>query len=416
MIYFFRFLITTSLLILVYIFYKSEISWEGGNRNYYLIYYIGTLLAIVLLVIITYLKVQTQKYIVIIFTSIIFTFYSFEIKLIFDQKKNLNFDTRSGYEVYEDLKKNNLNVTIASQPANYLNLKELDLLSLAGISKTKTIFCNENGYYAIYNSDRFGFNNPDEEWDSKEIEYFIVGDSFTHGACVNRPDDIASVLRQYSKKNVLNLGQMGNGPLMEYATLREYLAPNTKNVLWLYFEGNDLWDLENELKNNILNKYLTNQNFKQDLKIKQTQIDQFIKNYIEIKIEDNNLKNRIIKFIKLYNTRYLLFTRSQPIPQSPTPELMEILKLANELVASYGGRLYFVYLPSFERYKKLLKVDSKQEIKETVINLGIKFVDIDEEVFLKEKNPLQLFPFEKKGHYTVEGYKKVALKIHEKNK
>ena len=373
-------------------------------------------MAIVLLVIITYLKVQTQKYIVIIFTSIIFTFYSFEIKLIFDQKKNLNFDTRSVYEVYEDLKKNNLNVTIASQPANYLNLKELDLLSLAGISKTKTIFCNENGYYAIYDSDRFGFNNPDEEWDSKEIEYFIVGDSFTHGACVNRPNDIASVLRKHSKKNVLNLGQMGNGPLIEYATLREYLTPNTKNVLWLYFEGNDLWDLENELKNNILNKYLTNQNFKQDLKIKQTQIDQFINNYIEIKIKDNNRKNTIIKFIKLYNTRYLLFARSQPIPQSPPPELMKILKLANELVESYGGRLYFVYLPSFERYKKLLKVDSKQEIKKTVVNLGIKFVDIDEEVFLNEKNPLQLFPFGKSGHYTVEGYKKVALKIYEKNK
>ena len=30
--------------------------------------------------------------------------------------------------------------------------------------------------------------------------------SFAHGACINRPHDIASVLRILSKKTVLNLG------------------------------------------------------------------------------------------------------------------------------------------------------------------------------------------------------------------
>jgi hypothetical protein len=66
------------------------------------------------------------------------------------------------------------------------------------------------------------------EWDKKEIEYLLVGDSFTHGACVNRPNDISSVLRNLSNKSVLNLGMSGNGPLIEYATLREYLDTNVK--------------------------------------------------------------------------------------------------------------------------------------------------------------------------------------------
>jgi hypothetical protein len=66
---------------------------------------------------------------------------------------------------------------------------------------------------------------------------------------------------------VLNLGQAGNGPLIEYATLREYLTPNVKKVLWLYYEGNDLKELKAELDNKILNKYLTNQKFKQDLNL-----------------------------------------------------------------------------------------------------------------------------------------------------
>ena len=62
----------------------------------------------------------------------------------------------------------------------------------------------------------------------EEIEYLLVEDSFTHGACVNRPDDIASVLRKLTNKTVLNLGYGGNGPLLQYAGLREYLNKNVK--------------------------------------------------------------------------------------------------------------------------------------------------------------------------------------------
>ena len=127
---------------------------------------------------------------------------------------------------------------------NYSNV----LLPLSGLSNLETILCNENGYYSIYQSDRYGFNNPDNEWDKKEIEYLLVGDSFTHGACVNRPSDIGSVLRNLSDKSVLNLGMSSNGPLIEYATLREYLGKNIKKVLWIYYEGNDLRNLELEKK------------------------------------------------------------------------------------------------------------------------------------------------------------------------
>ena len=64
----------------------------------------------------------------------------------------------------------------------------------------------------------------------------------------------------------------------------------------------------------------------------------------------------------------------------------------------------------------MLKIDFKQEVKNIVIDLGIEFIDIDEEIFKKEKNPSKLFPFEKSNHYTVEGYKKIALKIYEKTR
>jgi hypothetical protein len=43
--------------------------------------------------------------------------------------------------------------------------------------------------------------------------------------------------------------------------------------------------------------------------------------------------------------------------------------------------------------------------------LDIHFIDIKSEIFDKEKNPLKLFPFELYGHYNIEGYKKIAIKI-----
>ena len=74
-----------------------------------------------------------------------------------------------------------------------------DIFPVSGISNRPTILCNENGYYSIYDSDRYGFNNPDFEWDEDEVEFLLLGDSFTHGACANRPNEMASILRNYLK-------------------------------------------------------------------------------------------------------------------------------------------------------------------------------------------------------------------------
>mgnify|MGYP004318907163 FL=1 len=44
--------------------------------------------------------------------------------------------------------------------------------------------------------------------------------------------------------------------------------------------------------------------------------------------------------------------------------------------------------------------------------LNIKLIDIHKEVFKKEKNPLELFPFEMLGHYNIDGYKKISETVH----
>ena len=57
-----------------------------------------------------------------------------------------------------------VNASIASGAA-------IDMDKLDGDSLANTITVNENGYYFIYKSDRYGFNNPDKVWDSKEIDF-----------------------------------------------------------------------------------------------------------------------------------------------------------------------------------------------------------------------------------------------------
>lgn len=423
-------ILTISFLLLIYTFFKSEIIWEGAIRNYYKSYYLISSILICFSIITFFIKDEIKEYLIITGISLVVSLYSFEGYLTFKQisKKELyekqtgkKFDERDKLNFYEDLKKKE-KITISFTPSFFLN-KDYHFFPLSGISNSKTIHCNENGYYSIYQSDRYGFNNQDNIWDKKEIEYLAVGDSFTHGACVNRPDDISSVLRNLSNKYFLNLGMDGNGPLIEYATLREYLDKNVKKVLWIYYEGNDLINLKNELKNNFLNNYLKDLNFTQNLKFKQNDIDSLLSNLVvkeakksKIKLNrerKNSFKSKLIKYIKIYNTRILILSAPPRIPEPEAPqEFKEILQLTKELVYKNNSKLYFVYLPEFDRYKKTYINKNYNLVKNIVNELNIPFIDIHKEVFEKEQNPLKLFPFELYGHYNIEGYKKVTETIY----
>ena len=102
--------------------------------------------------------------------------------------------------------------------------------------------------------------------ESDVIDYVFLGDSFTHGYCVNRPHDIPSVIREDYNQNVLNLGYGRSGTLIEYATLREYV-PEILKIVLMYW-ANDIENLETELNYEILLKYLEDENFSQSLKEK----------------------------------------------------------------------------------------------------------------------------------------------------
>ena len=420
-----------SLFLIFYTFYKSEIHWNGTKRNFYFDYYIISIFLLIFSIISFFVSTKIKDYLIIVSFSVLISLYSFETYLLFlEHKSKINnnfevykketgkeYDQRSKIQIYNDLKKTDENIKLMVYPSTYFKKKEIDIFPLSNISNSKTIYCNENGYYTIYESDRYGFNNPDKEWDQKEIEYMLIGDSFVHGACVNRPNDIASVLRNLSNKSVLNLGFSDNGPLLEFATLREFLEPNVKKILWVYYEGNDLLKIKDKLSNKIITKYLTDLSFSQNLKGKQEIVNIMHEKLIDEKLNndlnvytENQFKANLIRVVKIYHFRKLFFSQQEP---ELVPEFKKIIELANNLAAKNNSKLYFVYLPDYSRYKNNYEFKNHSKIKSIINELGIPFIDIDLQVFQKESDPLELFPFRQHGHYTVEGYRAVAEKIFE---
>ena len=424
------FIIFSSIL-LIYTFYRSEIIYEGERRNYYNIYYAASLLLITFSIISFYISNKFKEYLIIIFSSLVVSIYAFEGYLIkkhnvkyqiYERDTGKKFDRREHFEVYDDLKKENNQIAVSIR-GKLIENEDYSIYSLAGISNSKTILCNENGYYPIYESDRYGFNNPDKEWDSEEIEYLLVGDSYTYGSCVNRPNDIGSVLRSLSNnKSVLNLGYRGNGPLIEYAAIKEYLSPKVKKVLWIYY-ANDLNNLSTEKNEPILMNYFNDTSFTQKLKLKQDVIDEHLKKEWEKrrkKIEKVFLKKGkktdLKHFIKFYNLRMFIVGRKEQKPPALPVDFKRVLEQAQEITKKNNSKLYFIHLPHNSRYinsRNKTEINKKYTlIKNIVEELKIPFIDIHKEVFKKEKNPLKLFPFEQNNHYTVEGYKKIAESIY----
>jgi hypothetical protein len=426
--YFIKYLFSPAILLIsIFIFlmviYKSEIIFQGLMRNYYIQYYAISIILIFISIYSFFFNEKIKLNIFIIFFSITFTVYLLEFSLLISAKKTnnvndkkklfsklkLEFDDRSKMQIYEDLKKINNNYVITVSPQNYLK-KKIELFPLSGFSNSPTIYCNENGYYSIYNSDRYGFNNPDEIWDLENIEYLIVGDSFAQGACVNRPDDFTSIFRTLSNKNALNLGYSGHGPIREYASLKEYMnLKKIKNVIWLFY-SNDINDLKHEYKNVLLRNYITDNDFKQNLYLKQNLIDKLVKN--EILNSSKNFKKRNLfnleSFIKLANLRQKIQFESKEV----NDDFKEIIQLANKFSRENNANFYFVYLPSFEEIGLKGSLKTYLSTKKLINELEIPFIDIYD--FLKKnKNNLDFFPLKMEGHYNEYGYKVIGKKIYQ---
>ena len=415
--------------LIFYAIYKIFYPPENITITFYKIVILFSFSTIALLIIgllkfSNHLKVNLS----LLFCSIGITLYILEVSLfIFSQKKliawysEIDYDTRSKIEVLDDLIQIGKEAYPNIVPSKFRNLNGLDsIYPLGTISNSTTILDNEAGYYPIIETDEHGFNNPKGLYIPNNVDIILTGDSFTEGYSVHPDETISAVLRKL-KFNTISIGKGGNGPLLELAALKEYAEPvKPRIILWLYFY-NDFENLAGEIESSILKQYLDENNYSQTLILRQKEIDHVLRNYAQTEwerqknLENENWNSKIHKILILTEIRSIVYSiydkSNQSEYSSIKPVFKDILKKSKQIVSKWDGKIYFVYLPSFERYAKNKKDLFREYVMRTVEELDIAIIDIEKEIFDIHSDPLSLFPFKIEGHYNADGYELIANKI-----
>jgi lysophospholipase L1-like esterase len=330
---------------------------------------------------------------------------------------------RNKYDEYFYQKKNNQKLLIAVNAA-YRDLNFFsNYLPLGSISNTELLHCNENGYYSKYQSDKFGFNNNYNWNDEINIfEYVLLGDSYVHGACVNYKDTITGNLQKLASGKVVNLGMSGTGPLLQFATLKEFSKIiKTKKYIWFFYDGNDFENLNEELKNSILLQYLNNENFTQNILNNQNKSDMILKSILndEIAIRINNTKIKKNNFQKLITLHNLIRLKNSFVRQIKKEKINkefllakyeEILKKSLKIIKQQDAELILVYIPKASVFVKNNTKNSYQEINNIAAKNNIPLLNLEKMIKDNYRQPLELFPNLSRSevHFNELGYKFIA--------
>jgi hypothetical protein len=371
------------------------------------------------------------------------------------RQMGVDFDTRSKGQVVDDLLKQGVDAVPSIFPMpllkkqrdgtmkSVIGLNGAEALPLASISNKVNVLCNESGPFVTYRSDIHGLNNPQEVWNYRVFDIAAVGDSYTQGWCVPPEKNFVALIRERYGAT-LNLGSEADGPLLMLATIKEYAAPvKPKIVLWFYCEGNDLHDLSVERKSPLLMSYF-HDGFSQGLFTKQGEIDRALTDYVKIAGTEENqtwtklseisallrdpsqLPNGLAGIAKLSELRERLHlihategnvsssdtstgSNERALRMAPLIDLFyQVLVEAKSSVNGWGGKLYFVYLPGWDRYVpgQTGNPDREQVIR-AAQKAGLPVIDIHQD-FEAETDPLSLFPFRMLSHYNEQGDRIVA--------
>ncbi len=357
----------------------------------------------------------------------------------FVKKRDKPADWRTKLEIVLQLQEEGERVGTAVVPRSFGHVVPLPIIKgkkvfpLSGLSNAITVFCNETGDWVIYESDEHGFHNPRGLYNPGNLDIAVIGDSFVQGACVPPEKNIVGRIRK-TYKSTLNLGYWGNEPLLELATFREYAQPlQPKIVLWVYFSGNDLeglYDIMMNMKRKVLKSYL-NKDYRQNLLALRPDLDEYLIDLLEEKTEEQKEKLkqqkaraeaekkkwRVFAMLQFRYLRQRFTTIFSPENEesiyAAADVLRHILLVTNNTVGSWGGKLYFVYLPAWSSFTDPFFEKSvyRDEVLSIVKSLNISVIDIYA-IFLRQDDPLSMFPFRTmNAHYTEEGYAIVAREI-----
>ena len=163
-----------------------------------------------------------------------------------------------------------------------------------------------------------------------------------------------------------------------------------------------------EENNNILQNYINNNDYKQDLIENKDEINKSKSNF---KIKKPNIYEN---FFKLTTLRSFLINNffTKKVTTEELNKFKMIMKKTKMFSIKNNSELHFIYLPSYYRFKSnnLNNINYKnyKDIINIVDDLEINIVDVNKLLFKRLDDPLNLYPFQDQGHFTENGSQKVS--------
>lgn len=342
--------------------------------------------------------------------------YIYQLKTSPDLIKKFKYDFTPPYYKYLQTSKN---LEIYPEISKTFVEVDKEILYVPGsVSNKKILYCNENGYYPIVKTDKYGFINDNNLWSKEKSHLIIVGNSWMSTACHNYDDGVAGQFKQKLNEKEINLFPItlshGNvGPLIQLANIVEYIKKtNPKVILWVYYNGNDFSDLEREYQNSILRKYLDDNNFTQNLAEKNNLITKKLTLRFQNKDYAKQIYNighyKFLDFIKLIKFRGRIINFKNTFSNVNNTKMFAIFKKtilrANEIANRKNSEFYFVYLPTTWAIDNLSDIDDTNylKIKKFLITENIKLIDFNEKL-KSHPDPKSLMPFRTHGHFNKSG-------------
>lgn len=268
------------------------------------------------------------------------------------------------------------------------------------INSTIVLF-NEMGKRITYESDELGFRNPKNQ-KNIDCDFIFIGDSYTEGFCVDDNDTIAGQFRQNGFK-VMNFGRGGTGPIFQLATLKEYgNYVNTNNIIWFVFGGNDYLNLREE-KTTILQRYLYEEKFTQNLLDNRYKNSTILKGFLdrELGLSKARMKHKIplnyhTKYGETLDEYEIIFKEKNLFMMVAEKILMESKKLNSNLIVVHIDHAF---------YNNIIKDSTIQVLRHFTSKNNLKFIEIERQELINNHNK---YYDAKVGHFSANGYRSVA--------
>jgi len=281
---------------------------------------------------------------------------------------------------------------------------------LSGFPDARVILCTPQDETVMYTADRYGFNNPNGIYDAP-MDLMLLGDSFVEGFCLPPGQDLASQLRAQGLV-AASMGIRGNGPLLELATLGRFgKVFRPRDVVMVFFEGNDWENFEAELKEPWLRAalapnadYGSQARASQPLREARAAMEKAERDPVTIvDLVTRTAMPRNFFALQLTLTKLGLV---YPKISRAIPEFRDTLRQAKAISAGWGGRFVIAYVPRVDRFMNELSAanPASDQLRALVLEAaaaeGIPVIDLYE-TFRDVPEPVRMYAPD--SHFSEDG-------------